>query len=174
MEHGASTNTGLWVLVFNVISFITVLGILGKFGWPAIVKALKDREEHIRKDLAAAEKARLDADSNRRDLEKKMADLEQRTAELVAQAKARGEELQSGILKEAQAQASAILEQSRQQLDKERARLLQEVRGQIGELTVLATERILRHSADPRVHRQYVEELLQEIERSPAAQGKRG
>ena len=48
-------------IVWAVISFVIVFGLLAWKAWPAIKKALKDREDRIRGDLERAEQARIEA-----------------------------------------------------------------------------------------------------------------
>ena len=45
-------------IVWAVIAFAIVFGLLAWKAWPAIKKALKDREDRIRGDLERAEQAR--------------------------------------------------------------------------------------------------------------------
>src|SRR5262249_47398983 len=49
-------------LVWGSISFVLLLGIFWKFGYPAVTKAMKGREDRIRGDLEQAEGAKTEAE----------------------------------------------------------------------------------------------------------------
>ena len=53
-------------IVWAVIAFAIVFGLLAWKAWPAIKKALKDREDRIRGDLERAESARVEAEQRQR------------------------------------------------------------------------------------------------------------
>ena len=54
-------NPGLGTFFWMLVSFGILVFILGKWGWPMLLKSLKKREEAIAESLNAAEKARIDA-----------------------------------------------------------------------------------------------------------------
>ena len=51
-------NPGLGTFFWMLISFGVLAFILGKWGWPMLLKSLKKREQAIADSLNAAEKAR--------------------------------------------------------------------------------------------------------------------
>jgi F-type H+-transporting ATPase subunit b len=51
-------------IFWGSISFLIVLALLWKFAFPAIKKALEDREQRIRDDLERAERARQEAEAS--------------------------------------------------------------------------------------------------------------
>lgn len=170
MEHHGAANTELWVLIFNIVSFLVVVAVLGKFGWPSILAALKERENKIRQDLESMEKAKAETEALKKQIESQMASLDSKGQEMLAEAKRRAEEAASSVIRAAESQAKEIMNKSQRQLEEERSRVLGEVRGQIGALTVLATERIIKKTVDRSVHAKMVEDLLEEIERSKSAE----
>ena len=49
---------GIGLIFWSALFFLILLFILGKFAWPAILSAVKARNESIRKALDAADKAK--------------------------------------------------------------------------------------------------------------------
>src|SRR6184192_946533 len=54
-----SINTGL--IFWTVVVFAILLALLWRFGWPALLKTVEDRERRIQQQLEDAERARAEA-----------------------------------------------------------------------------------------------------------------
>src|SRR5436309_10679445 len=54
-----SINTG--VIFWTIVVFGILLALLWRFGWPAILKAVEERERRIQQQLEEAERARAEA-----------------------------------------------------------------------------------------------------------------
>src|SRR2546425_9557791 len=54
-----SINPG--VILWTVVVFLLLLALLWRFGWPAILKSVEDREKRIQQQLDEAERARAEA-----------------------------------------------------------------------------------------------------------------
>src|SRR2546423_10963587 len=54
-----SINTGL--IFWTIVVFGILLALLWRFGWPAIIKSVEDRERRIQQQLDEAERARAEA-----------------------------------------------------------------------------------------------------------------
>ncbi|MBQ7985375.1 MAG: F0F1 ATP synthase subunit B, partial [Bacteroidales bacterium] len=104
-------------LVFwMTLTFAVVLFILGKWGWPVIIKGLKKREEDIKNSLLAAENAK-----------KEMEKLKAGNEELLLQAR----QERDNILKEAKQAGSQMIEQAREQAKLEADKIILQARENI-------------------------------------------
>ncbi|MBI4670015.1 MAG: F0F1 ATP synthase subunit B [Elusimicrobia bacterium] len=165
MEYLLSPDTGL--IVWTLVTFLCLVVLLGKFAWKPILASIEEREERIKKEIQAAEEARRAADNLKSQYETHLAAIERKTEEMIAEAKKKGDEVQAGLVRQAQASAKEILEKAKDQLDADRERLLADLRGEIGALTAMATERLLKKKTDISEHNRLVEELLEEIGQAP-------
>jgi F-type H+-transporting ATPase subunit b len=150
-----------------IVSFALVFGILTKFGFPVITKAVNERRDYIRQSLAGADEANRALESVR-----------QKSGELVDEAKKQGQE----IIRQARDEANLIIRQarddaSRQEREKldETVRLIEvqkqkaigEIRMQVARLSIGIAEKILRSRLDREDnHDKLVSQLLDEIEDS--------
>lgn len=163
--HQASgSSPEFWVMVFTIISFVAVAGVLGFFGWPQILASLKEREDSIRKSLEAADKARLAAEAQTAEYNKRTAEMERHTQQLMDQAQRQAAELREKLIKDAEAAAKDLMAKTRQQLDQERAQVVKQVRSEMAALVVTASEKLLRKSVDKNVQDQLVKEFASQVE----------
>ena len=135
---------GLGVIVWMLISFGILAFILMKFGWPAILKSLKQREEAISDALNAADKA-----------QKEMAQLQANNEDLLKQAKAERDEIlrnarltSEQIIEDARTKATVeadrIVEAARENLNYEKQKAMHELKNQIANLSIEIAEKLMK------------------------------
>src|SRR5438477_1390696 len=81
-----SINTGL--IFWTIVVFLVLLGLLWRFGWPAILKSVEDRERRIQQQLEEAERARVEAQRLLEEHRRMAATAKAEAQELIAKAKA--------------------------------------------------------------------------------------
>ena len=95
-------------VVIGGLATLIVFGILYKYAWPAIAKAMKDRTERIQTDLDDSAAARKQAEADAAEIRESLGDVDGERTRLFA---------------EAEAQAAALLEDGRRRLADEVADL---------------------------------------------------
>src|SRR2546421_11055470 len=93
----------IWVLVI----FLVLLGILYKTAWKNVLAGLKAREERIRKDIADAELAREKAEASLKEYQAQLATAEEKGREMLSAASAGGGRIATTIKMQAQQEAEA-------------------------------------------------------------------
>jgi len=151
------------LIFWSLISFGILLCLLYKFVFPPIIGALDEREKTIKDSLERAEQTRKDA--------------EQLLVEYRSRLKRAGEESEK-ILAETQHRAQRLLEenqqrivqetgrmtaQARQDILREQQKAMNELKRYVVDLTLLATEKILKRSLNPADHLRLIEESLEEF-----------
>jgi F-type H+-transporting ATPase subunit b len=153
----------LRTLIFQLFNFLLLLFILTKLLHNPLKKLLERRREEIEQGLANAETARKQleqAEADRKDLLEK-ADLEGRL--LISAAKKRATDLESALKADAQEKAEKMLEKNREELAAERERLKDELRGELADLVVSATEKVLASPIPDKEKRENVSKLVKEV-----------
>ncbi len=67
-------------------------------------------------------------------------------------------------LEKAKVQREELLEQTRRDIEAETRRAIQEIRGEVADLTVIATEKVTRKTLDEADQKRLVEEALGELD----------
>ena len=81
---------------------------------------------------------------------------------MLEQARKEGEQLRAEVLERAEKQAELVAERSRQDLTREKTKIMQEVRSTTAELVAAATGRVLRKLINPAENKRIIEESLAE------------
>lgn len=127
------------------ISFLIVLFILGKFAWPMILKALKEREESIANALDSARKAREEMASLNADNEKLIQQARAERDLLLKEARDTRDSIVAEAKNKAQAEANKIMTQMRETINNEKMSALTELKNQVAAMSIEIAEKIIRH-----------------------------
>ncbi len=82
----------------------------------------------------------------------------------MARARKAGEVHEREALEKAKIQREELLEQTRRDIEAETRRAIQEIRNEVADLTILATEKVTRKSLDEDDQKRLVEEALRELD----------
>ena len=151
-------------LVTQVLGFLAVLWILKAFAWKPLLKVLEDRRQKIADDFAAAEKARVEMEALKADFEAKIREIEGTARQRIADAAREGEKLSSQIVENGRTQAREQLAKATAEIEREKEKALAEMRSEMVNSVILATERVVGQKLDDAGHRGLIEKFLGEIE----------
>ncbi len=169
--HGADptllpepSGTTIITSVVTLVIFAGLLAILGKYAWGPIQGGLIAREDKIRSDIEAAERARAQADASRRQYEEQLAGAEQRVRDLLAQAQADGQQLATRIRSQAQEDAEEIKARAMREIEQSRREAVDQIRAEAGTLATGIAEKILRREVNKEDQKRLIQESLDEFQ----------
>jgi F-type H+-transporting ATPase subunit b len=167
-----SPNVGL--MIWTLIVFVICFWLLRKLAFPRIQEALDSRQRAIEESIDAAERTRREAEELLSEYRERLAEARGQADEIVARARKTGEAAEAEAVADAKRKREEMLEQTRREIQQETKRAIQEIRGEVADLTVLATEKVTRKSLDDEDHRRLVEEALSELDFAALAGEERG
>ena len=149
-----SPNVGL--MIWTLIVFGLTMLLLWKVAFPRIGDALDRRQRAIEDSIDAAERTRSEADRLLAEYRERLAEARGQADDIVARARRTAENAESQTLAEARAKREEMMEQTR--------RAIQQIRAEVADLTILATEKVTRKSLDTDDQRRLVDEALSELD----------
>jgi F-type H+-transporting ATPase subunit b len=156
--------------IAELIAFLLILAILWKYVVPPVQKAMRERQEVIRKqmedsDLAKAKLAEADAEHQRA-----LAEARTEAAQIREGARAEAQRLIEEVRVSAREESARIIARGEEQLENQRNQVVRELRGEIGSLAVELSEKIVgqRLANDDQV-RATVDGFLDELEQRDTA-----
>jgi len=160
-----SINPGL--ILWTVVVFGLLLALLWKFGWPAILKSVEDRERRIQQQLDEAERARAEAARLLEEHKRTLGNARGEAQAIIAQAQALGEKERQGILERARAEQELLLERARKEIDGEKEKALLALRREAVDLSIAAASKLIEQNLDTAANRKLVVEYLATLEQRP-------
>ena len=146
------------------LSFLVVLFILGKFAWPMILKALKEREESIANALNSARKAKEEMAALNADNEKLIMQARAERDLLLKEARDTRDSIVAEARTKAQTEANKIMAQTRETINTEKMAALTELKNQVAAMSIEIAEKILRHElSNDEKQKSLMENLIKDI-----------
>ena len=155
-------NFGLFFWTWVV--FVILMIVLGKFAWPAILKATTEREDKIKAQLAEAEKLNTDAKAAVAEAQKLQADARNSAQSLLAEAKAAVEKERAAAVDKVRAEQEAILDRARRDIAAERDKAVAELRREAVDLALGAAAKVVGKRLDSDADKQIVLDYLAKVE----------
>jgi F-type H+-transporting ATPase subunit b len=84
--------------------------------------------------------------------------------EIVARARKAGEQQEADAVNAGKARREELVEQARKDIETETRRAIQEIRAEVADLTILATEKVTRKTLTDEDQRRLVEEAVAELD----------
>jgi F-type H+-transporting ATPase subunit b len=160
---------GIGLMVWTLVVFGATMLLLGRLAFPRISEALDRRQRAIEDAIDTAERTRHEAQQLLEDYRERLREARAQADEIVARARQTAESQERITLEEARARREELLEQTRRDIEVETRRAIAEIRSEVGELTILATEKVTRKALDAADQKRLVEEALSELDFSALA-----
>ncbi len=150
-------------LIMQAVAFAAFIWFCARFVWPPLMRAIETRQKQIADGLAAGEQGR-----------KELANAQKREAELIAEAKAKsqeivaiGEKYKADAIEQAKvdakAEADRIVAAAKAEIEQEVARAKEQLRDSVADLAVAGAAQILKRDVDRNVHAQLLAQLKSEL-----------
>jgi F-type H+-transporting ATPase subunit b len=157
-----SPNVGL--MIWTLLLFGISMYVLAKLAFPRITEALDRRQKAIEDSIDAAEETREQADQLLAEYRERLKEARAQADGIVDRARKAAEVHEREAGEDAKAKREQMLEQTRRDIETETRRAIQEIRSEVADLTVMATEKVTRKTLDEDDQRRLVEDALSELD----------
>ena len=160
------------VMLWTLIAFGLTLYVLQKLAFPRIGEALDKRQRAIEESIDAAERTKREADELLAEYRERLGAAREQAEEIVVRARKAADVTRQESLEQAKVQREELMEQTRRDIEQETRRAISEIRSEVADLTVMATEKVTRKALDEADQRRLVEEALSELDFEALAGGR--
>jgi F-type H+-transporting ATPase subunit b len=167
-----SPNVGL--MVWTLLLFGISMYVLAKLAFPRISAALDRRQKAIEDSIEAAEHTRVQADQLLAEYRERLREARGQADDIVARARKAAEAHERDAQEEAKSKRDQMMEQTRRDIEAETRRAIQDIRREVADLTVLATEKMTRKTLTDEDQQRLVREALSELDFSALSTAESG
>jgi F-type H+-transporting ATPase subunit b len=152
------------LMIWTAITFGIVFFVLRKLAFGRIQGLIDQRRDRIREALDEADRARDEARASVEENRKLIAQAKVQSEEILAEARRVGDAQRKRVLEEAQADLERRLEENLKSIEAENQRLVEQIRREVVELTLLAAEKVTGKVLDADDQRRLIDEAVGEID----------
>jgi F-type H+-transporting ATPase subunit b len=152
------------LMIWTLIAFGVTFFVLKKVAFKPIQKTIDDRRDKIRDAVDEADAARDEA----RDLLEQnraiLAEARTESAQILAEARKVADAQIQRAKDEAEVERLRRLEDTRKQIDAETSRAIDQIRGEVADLTLEATQRVVGKVLDSADQRRLIDEAIEGLD----------
>ena len=170
-EHAAEEEGGsflvspaLGLMFWTLLAFGVTMFVLSKVAFPKIGEALEKRANAIRENIEASEKQREEADKLLDEYRQRLTEAREQADDIAARARKAADAAVAEATSEGKAKREELVAAARKDIETETRRSLEQIRKEIADLTVLATEKVTRKSLDDADHKRLIDDALGEVD----------
>src|SRR3712207_1497027 len=172
-EGGGSflVSPDIGLMIWTLLVFGISMYVLAKVAFPRIAEALDKRQRAIEDSIETSERVKTEAEQLLQEYRERLAEARGQADDIVARARKTAEAHENEVLAEAKGKREEMMEQTRRDIEAETRRAIQEIRKEVADLTVAATEKVTRKSLTDDDQKRLVEEALAELDFNALAAG---
>src|SRR5215208_3372161 len=161
-------NTSL--IFWEVITFFILLFLLVRYVYPPIREQIQERQSQIELAIDEAEKTRAEARELLAEYRRQIEEARGEARQILDEARKQGEAARERTKREAREEGDRIIQRAREEIDRERDNALRQVRGEVADMVILTSERVIGHQLDRDGHEQLISEALDSLETEVAGE----
>ena len=166
-----SPNVGL--MIWTLIAFLVTLWFLNRFAFPRIKEALDKRAALIEDSIKSAELSKAEAEALLDEYRERLKEARTQADDIVVRARKNAESFERDSQDQARQKREELLEQTRKDIDAETRRAIAEIRGEVADLTIQATEKVTGRVLTGDDQRRLVEAAVGELDFSSLSDERR-
>lgn len=165
-EEGGSflVSPGLGLMIWTLLLFLITMWVLSKVAFPKIQEALDKRAKMISESIDAAERQRRESDELLAEYRARLAEAREQADDIMARARKSAETAEAEAAAAGKEKREELVSAAKRDIEAETRRSLDQIRQEVADLTVLATERVTRKSLTAEDQKRLVEEALSEVD----------
>jgi F-type H+-transporting ATPase subunit b len=162
---------GIGLMVWTLLVFGLTMLLLAKLAFPPISKALERRQHSIEDSIDTAERTRTQAEEILAEYRERLKEARAQSDEIVQRARQTAESHEHEGRERGKEMLAEAAKRAERDIEAASKRALDDIRKEVANLTIMATEKVTRKTLNDSDQRRLVEEALSELDFSGLSSG---
>ena len=150
-------------IITQLINLLLLFLLLKHFLFKPVQNVLNARQAEIDKSYADAEAAQTQAEALRDEYEKRIADAKAEASDIVKSATRKAQLHGEEIVRDAQSQASRLMEKADAQIEQEKKKAMNELKNEISGIAVDIASKVVEREIDAKDHEALISEFIKGV-----------
>jgi len=153
------------LLIAQMVNFSIVLSVLYFFATKPLMKLMHDREKKISEGITNADRAEKKLKEAEDEKKAKIVEGRKEAQKILTQTEKDSEGVKQQKLDETRGEVKKLVEEARRQINSERDAMVKSVKNELGELIMLAVNKVTKDGINPKAQEKLIDEAIAEIKR---------
>ena len=154
----------LGLLFWMLLAFLVVFGVLAKFGLPAIVNMVDERNKYIYESLRKAHEAQERLANIEKEGESILQEAREKQALILKEAAATRDAMVEKAQEKARAEGARLMDEAKAAIEQEKKAAIADIRQQVAALSVDIAEKVLKQNLkDDKSQMDLIDRMLDEV-----------
>jgi len=150
-------------VIWGTLAFIVLMGLLYKFAWPAISKAMAGRGDRIEAELNAARDAEAAARARLEEQQSQIGDAGAEGERIVAQARESADQLKVDLRARVAAEVAAMHQRAEADIEAGRRQAMADLQAEVSRMTLGAAEAVVSGGLDADAHAGLIDDYIAQV-----------
>ena len=152
-----------WTALFTLANTVALFLVMKKYLWVPVLKMIEDRQQEIDSIYAEAGSARAEAKAMEEEYRNKLSAAAETSERLVREAVARGQSREEEILRQANAEASAILDKASADIAQEKKKAINDAKDEISVIALAIAGKVVGRELSGEDQAKLVDSFIDEL-----------
>ena len=151
------------MILFTICNLLILVWVFKHFLFGRVYKILDERQNDVSETYAKADEAMEHAKSLESEYTGLMEGAKEESAEMIKAASKKAQQRSDEIISDAKSEASAILAKAGEDVEREKKRAQNELRGEISELAVLVAQQVVEKEITEADHERFINDFIENV-----------
>jgi len=152
-----------WTALLTLANTIALFLVLKKFLFKPVMKMIEDRQQEIDTMYDEADKAKENAKTIQAEYEQKLSVATETSEKMVKEAVARGKDREEEIIRQARADAAAIMDKASADIAQEKKKALNDAKDEISGIAMSIAEKVVGRQLNDADQSELIDQFINEL-----------
>ena len=152
-----------WTALFTLANTVTLFLVMKKFLFKPVLKIIEDRQQEIDALYTQADTAKADAEAMQQEYRQKLSVATETSERMVKEAVARGQSREEEIIRQANREASAIMDKASADIAQEKKKAINEAKDEISVIALAIAGKVVGRALTDDDQAQLVDSFIDEL-----------
>ena len=152
-----------WTALFVLLNTLAIFFVARKYLFGPVHKMITDRQKEIDGMYEDAGKAKEEAENRAQEYAQKLSEAQATSERLVKEAVERGQHREEEIVRQANEEATAILDKDAHDVQREKKKAVNDAKNEISSMAVAIAEKIVGRELNEKDQQRMVDEFISEL-----------
>ena len=153
----------IWTALFILLNTVTMFLVLKRYLFQPVLKMIKDRQDEIDNMYDEADKAKASADALQAEYQQKLNQAADTGERIVKEAMARGQSREEEIIRQANAEAAAIMDKAAADIAQEKKKAINDAKDEISGMAMAIAEKVVGRELKAEDQDKLFDEFISEL-----------